>query len=107
MEDKAVQKNPVPEKTEKEKSLESIISLGENLVESRKSNRIVAVILLVAAGAFIATSIGGLTSPFLFPTLLGLLVGNQVYTAIIITKQKKLDGMKKTYESKFGAIPSN
>lgn len=107
MEDKTVQENPVPEKTEKEKSLESINSLGENLVESRKSNKIVAVILLVAAGACIAVSIGGLTSPFLFPTLMGLLLGNQIYAILIVTKQKKLNGMKKEYESKFGAIPSS
>lgn len=97
----------VPEKSEKEKNLEVISSLDENISESRQSNKIVAFIMVIAVAILGVAMLAGLYSPFIFPIIFSLLAGNQIYTLLISKKQKKLNEIKKAYESKFGVIVSS
>lgn len=106
MENNAVQQSVTPEKSEKQKSLEDIVALGETVSVWRKSIKTVSVLVLVACLAYIGADIAGFTSPFIFPVLMLVSVGNNVYLFRTNSKQKKLDEMKKTYESKFGVISS-
>jgi hypothetical protein len=106
MENNVTQENVVPEKSEKQKSLEDIVALGETISVWRSAVKTVAISVVIACLAYIGADIAGFTSPFIFPALMLATVGNQVYIFRTDRKQKKLDEMKKTYESKFGAVSS-
>jgi hypothetical protein len=106
MDTNAAQENPVPENSEKEHLRGKIISLSKNVSESFKSVRIVGGLLVVAALAYIFAGMVGLGSPFVFPTLIVLLVGNQVYLGVTKHNQKKLEKLRTTYESRFGVFTS-
>jgi acyl-CoA reductase-like NAD-dependent aldehyde dehydrogenase len=99
-------KKNVIQKSEKEKNLEAINSLDEYISESRKSNKIVAFIMVLAVAILGVAMLAGFNSPFIFPIIFSLLAGNQIYTLLIVKKQKKLNEMKETYTSQFGAIVS-
>lgn len=106
MENNVAQQSATPENSEKQKSLEEIVALGETISVWRSAVKTVAISVVIACLAYIGADIAGFTSPFIFPALMLATVGNQVYIFRTNSKQKKLDEMKKTYESKFGAISS-
>jgi hypothetical protein len=99
--------NPTPEKSEKQKNLEDIVSLSGIILSSWKSTKIVGILIVIAALAYIFVLMAGFSSDFMFPVLAFVMIGNQVYTARIRKKEKKLDEMKKAYESKFGVVGSS
>lgn len=96
----------VPEKTGKDTRLESIVSQGENLSDARKSIRLAAKIILIAAVGHAVALLAGFTSPYIFPILMVMLAGNQIYALRTGKKEKKLNETKKAYESEFGVIVS-
>jgi hypothetical protein len=104
MENNAVQEKPVPEKSEKEESLEKIVSLSDNISASYKSIKIVGFINVVAAFGYAMAVMLGLYSPFVFPALMTVLIGNHVYIFLTRKKDTQLEEMSKTHESKFGVV---
>ena len=101
-----VQDNAGPEKSDKEKSLADLTALDTLIKESVRAHKTVAVLIIIACfGAAIAAG-AGLTSPYMFPVIFGILFGNQMYVQRIRRKQDERDELKKTYESKFGTIGS-
>lgn len=97
---------PELDKSEKETLLEEITSLSEDVSASNMSVRVVGVLVMVACFAYGYALMSGFTSTLMFPVLFTVLVGNQVFTARTRTKQKKLNEIRNTYETKFGVIPS-
>lgn len=106
MKENSVQENPTPEKNEKETNLENIVSQEANIADSRTSIRIASYIILLGTVGYVITGVSGLNSPFMFPILMVLLAGNQIYALLTTKKQKKLNEIKKAYESEFGVIVS-
>lgn len=107
MDDETVQENPVPAKSEKEKSLEAIVSLGESIADARTSIKITSIVILIAAVGSMIAAINELESPYMLPILFILLGGNQVYISRTRNSQKKLEEMRKEHESKFGVVVSS
>ena len=107
MDDNTTQEGPVPSPSEKEKSLEAIVSLGESIADARKSIKITSILILIAAVGSMIAAINEMESPYMLPILFILLVGNQVYISRTRNSQKKLEEMRKEYESKFGVVVSS
>lgn len=94
-------------KSEQDKLLDEIVSLGGTVSAARKAIMTVGVLIVLAALANLYIGLTAeLTSPFMLPALLIGVVGNQIYSTRNRNNQKKLNEMKKEYESKFGVIPT-
>ena len=104
MENNEVQENAVPTDEEKEKSLQEISSLSQKIIDSYKSIRIVGVLVMLAAFVYAFAVMAGFHGPLIFPVLVFVVVGNQVYVTRTRHKEKKLVAMKNAYESKFGVV---
>lgn len=105
MENNEVQENAVPTTDEeKEKSLQEISSLSQKIIDSYKSIKVVGVLGVIAAFAYAFAAMAGFHGPLIFPVLIFVIVGNQIYVARTIHKEKKLVAMKNAYESKFGVV---
>lgn len=107
MDSNATQENPVPVKSEKEKSLEAIVALTRSISNANRSIVIVAGLAALAAFGYVYAVMSGLTSPFLLPVIITVMIGNQVYSSRVRNTRKKLEEMKKTHESKFGVVVSS
>lgn len=104
MENNVVQENVVPTNEEKEKSLQDICSLSQRIIDSYKSIKIVGFLVAVAAFVYTFAVMAEFHGPFIFPVLVFVVVGNQVYVVRTRRKEKKLVEMKNAYESKFGVV---
>lgn len=104
MENNVAQQSATPEISEKEKILEAIVALSESIIESYKAIRVVGVIVVVATFLYVFAVMAEFHGPIIFPVLVFVVVGNQVYAARTRNKEKKLVAMKNAYESKFGVV---
>lgn len=104
MENNEVPENVVPTDEEKVKVLQDIASMSEMIVDSYKSIKVVGFLGAVAVFLYFFAVMAGFHGPFIFPVLVFVIVGNQIYLARTRHKEKKLVAMKNAYESKFGVV---
>lgn len=95
------------EENQQDKAKGEIDSLKGHIAEAFLSLQIVGVLMvLTALGSGYAEIYANLTSPFMMPAFIIGLLGNQIYFVRTNRKAAKLAEMVKSYESRYGALPS-